>query len=141
MYISRLSLFSTATWIIATETNGIVNCLQQVISSSTTINVCQNKACCQRWKFKTPLPDILHDIIINNDIYNYSKRIIIEKSSCLGQCDKGPNLRINDDIYINAINDAIGLTAVLDETLSITVPSKLLAAVSVFEKAQTGTFP
>jgi Thioredoxin-like [2Fe-2S] ferredoxin len=150
MYISRLGLFTTATWMITTtETNGTAHGLLQVASpSTTTIHVCQNKACCQRWKLKTPLPDILHDILISNNIHNNSRRIMIETSSCLGQCDKGPNMRINnpvnkenDDVYANGIYDVIGLTAELDERLSITVPSKLLAAVTVFEKAQTGTLP
>ena len=153
MYISRLLLTSTATWVIATTvTDQTVSSLQQVVSSSssspTTINVCQNKACCQRWKLKTPLPDVLHDIIISNENYNNKKRIVIETSSCLGHCDKGPNLRIsnpfnneNEDIYVHGIIDVISLITQLDETVSITVPSKLLAAVTVFEKAQTGTFP
>lgn len=153
MYISRLLLTSTATWVIATTvTDQTVSSLQQVVSSSssspTTINVCQNKACCQRWKLKTPLPDVLHDIIVSNENYNNKKRIVIETSSCLGHCDKGPNLRIsnpfnneNEDIYVHGIIDVISLITQLDETVSITVPSKLLAAVTVFEKAQTGTFP
>lgn len=150
MYISRLILLSTATWIIAsTETNGIVYGLQQVASTAiTTIYVCQNKACCQRWKLKTPLPDTLNDVIISNDMYNNGKVIVIETSSCLGQCDKGPNLRISnpvnkeaEDVFVNGICDVISLTAELDETLSITTPSKLLAAVTVFEKAKTGALP
>ena len=88
---------------------------------------------------------------------------MIETSSCLGQCDKGPNLRITTatttankasdqvvdtstnameaEIFVNGIIDAISLITQLDETLLIAVPSKLLAAVTVFEKAQTGTFP
>jgi NADH:ubiquinone oxidoreductase subunit E len=146
-YISRLLLVSASTWIVVTtETNGTVDGLQQVKpSAATTIYVCRNKACCQRWKLKTTLPDVLHDILTSNEMYNSSKRISIEKSSCLGQCDKGPNLRISsgtaEDVYANGINDVVGLIAELDETLSISVPSKLIAAVTIFDKAQTGTFP
>jgi hypothetical protein len=107
----------------------------------------------------------MHDLIINTDKSSDAKRIMIEASSCLGQCDKGPNLRITTatttankasdqavdttgstnaieaEIFVNGIIDAISLITQLDETLSIAVPSKLLAAVTVFEKAQIGTFP
>ena len=150
MYIRRLLLYSTATWMIGatTETNGAVDCLLQgTASPAATIYVCQNKFCCQRWKLKTSMPDVLHDILSGSEIGSNSNRILIEKSSCLGQCDKGPNLRIgsastgNEDLYANGISDVIGLTTELDETLSITIPSKVLAAVNVFEKAQTGKFP
>lgn len=155
-------------WIIATTvTLSTVFCLQQVVrpsSAKSVIYVCQNKACCQRWKLKTPLPDVLHDLIINTDKSSDAKRIMIETSSCLGQCDKGPNLRITTatttankasdqavdttgstnamevELFVNGIIDAISLITQLDETLSIAVPSKLLAAVTVFEKAQIGTF-
>lgn len=167
---SVLSLirFLVVSWIIASSvTPSIVLCLQQVVqpsSAKTVIYVCQNKACCQRWKLKTPLPDILHDLIISNDNSSDAKRILIETSSCLGQCDKGPNLRITTattkltnkvsdqavdttsisaiegELFVDGIIDAISLITQLDETLSIAVPSKLLAAVTVFEKALTGTF-
>ena len=110
------------------------------LQQPTVISVCQNKACCQRWKLKTPLPDTLHDLIINN---NNENQVTIDVSSCLGQCDKGPNLRIasgGTEVYCNGIDDPIGLITLLDDTLSMTVSSKLLAAVTVFEKAQTGTY-
>jgi (2Fe-2S) ferredoxin len=102
------------------------------------IQVCQNKDCCQRWKLKTPLPDILHDLF-----GRYS--FVIETTSCFSQCDKGPNLCVSigsgsqaSEVYLNDVTDMISLVTQLDETVSIDVPSKLLAAVNVFEKALSG---
>lgn len=103
------------------------------------IQVCQNKDCCQRWKLKTPLPDILHDLL-------GSKNVSIETTSCFSQCDKGPNLCVSigsgsqsSEVYMNDVKDVISLVTQLDETVSIDIPSKLLAAVNVFEKALSGT--
>jgi (2Fe-2S) ferredoxin len=103
------------------------------------IQVCQNKDCCQRWTLKTPLPDVLHDLF-------GSQKFVIETTSCFSQCDKGPNLCVSIgsgsktfEIYLNDVKDVISLVTLLDEAVSIDVPSKLLAAVNVFEKALSGT--
>jgi (2Fe-2S) ferredoxin len=111
-------------------------------SSLIKIQVCQNKDCCSRWKLKTPLPDVLHDLVDTSDSY-CGVKVSIETTSCLSQCDQGPNLcvKTNDqlsDMYFNGIQDVVALVTQLDEKLSITIPSKILAAVNVFEKAQSG---
>jgi hypothetical protein len=113
--------------------------LQQT-TQAARIQVCQNKACCQRWNLKTPLPDVLLDLVYDGD----RSKIVIDTTSCLGQCDLGPNLRIVKDpnlpdVNVNGINDVIGLVSVIEDILAISVTSKRLAAVNVFEKALTGT--
>lgn len=101
--------------------------------------VCQNKDCCQRWKLKTPLPDVLHDL------FGYSN-VLIEITSCFSQCNKGPNLCVSktvegkrSDVYLNDVKDVISLITLLDAAASVNVQPKLLAAVNVFEKALSGT--
>ena len=110
-------------------------------TASTKILVCQNKDCCQRWKLHTPLPDVLHDLL--------GPMIVdIETTSCLSLCGKGPNVSLvqrsggvgqEEQVYLNGLVDAVSVAAALD-ALSFTVPTKLLAAVNVFEKAQSGEF-
>lgn len=98
------------------------------------IQVCQNKDCCQRWRHQTPLPDVLTDLL--------QDAVTIETTSCLSQCGKGPNLSVRTakgEEQLHKIDNPTVAVAVLEEALAVKVPSKLLAAVNVLEKAQTGT--
>lgn len=144
------SLSYRCIWLYNMRVSGLVKTAAVFVSISASvaaalqsiqkIQVCQNKDCCQRWKLKTPLPDIL------NDLFG-SQRFLIETTSCFSQCDKGPNLCVSisgsgsqsSEVYLNDVKDVISLVTLLDEAVSIDVPSKLLAAVNVFEKALSGT--
>jgi len=99
-----------------------------------SIQVCQNKDCCKRWRHHTPLPDVLTDLLGNT--------VSIETTSCLSQCGKGPNLCVynpkGEEVQLHMVDSPTVAVAVLEDTLMRNIPSKLLAAVNVLEKAQTG---
>jgi NADH:ubiquinone oxidoreductase subunit E len=129
--VCSIALFlSTNDMVEGYHTNNIPPHLSRVV-----IQVCQNKDCCQRWKLQTPLPDVLHDLLLLEN----SERVQMETTSCLGQCGKGPNVCVNGEVYLRGLCDAVTVAAQLESLISIPVPSKLLAAVNVLEKAQTGT--
>jgi predicted metal-binding protein len=123
-------------------------------TTKTLIVVCQNKDCRQRWQLQTPLPEVMHDLLSgrspttttsSNNKHDFS----IETTSCFSQCGQGPNVCItvqqqpeheSQEVYLNGLSNAIAVSAEL-ELLSLSVPSKLLAAVNVFERAQNGRSP
>lgn len=99
-----------------------------------SIQVCQNKDCCKRWRHHTPLPDVLSDLL--------GSTVSIETTSCLSQCGKGPNLCVQnqkgEEVQLHEIDSPTVAVAVLQDTLQQKIPSKLLAAVNVLEKAYSG---
>jgi (2Fe-2S) ferredoxin len=107
--------------------------------AALTIQVCQNKDCCKRYKMQSM--NLVHTI------YNLlppssDRKIHVESTGCLSQCEKGPNIAFKQDnnkeeptIY-NGICDHFSAAAVLP----IVPPATLLAAVSVMEKAEKGTY-
>lgn len=110
---------------------------------SLHIKVCQNKDCCSRWKHTSPFPDVLSDMLEKN-----GAAVTIETTSCLGQCGNGPNLSItlprSGEMFLRGLHDATTAAAHLEALLvgeedAVQIPSKLLAAVNVLDKAQKGT--
>jgi len=105
------------------------------------VQVCQNKDCCQRWSLLyQSLPETIQDLF-PPDIADC---VEFEITSCLGLCGKGPNLCIkkrgSKEVFLNAISGPMSLADELQEKLGIQIPSKLVAAVTVMEKAHHGTF-
>jgi hypothetical protein len=105
--------------------------------AALTIQVCQNKDCCKR--YKTQSMNLVHTIY---NLLPPSSDIHVEATGCLSQCQKGPNIAIIKDnsqeeptIY-NDISDHFCAAAVLP----IDPPPTLLTAVSVMEKAEKGTY-
>ena len=103
--------------------------------STPLIQVCQNKDCCQRWRYRTPLPEVLSDLLPNT--------VTVETTSCLSQCGNGPNICVKigkgEEEQLGKIDNPTIAVALLEESLELEVSSKLLAAANVMEKAMTGT--
>ena len=117
-----------------------------------TIQVCQNKDCCQRFTGRASnLVETLRQITYNtNDVVN------IESTGCLSHCDKGPNVRIflqtvqeqttrgtttKEEILQHGINSANAAAAVLElvgGTDGLKIHPTLLAAWKVMEQAHQG---
>lgn len=107
------------------------------ISTQLRIQVCQNTDCCKRWRLRTPLPDVISDLLGDG--------ATVETTSCLSQCGSGPNICVTSDslgeVLLNGLKDANTAVAYLEEVVpDLNVPSRLLAAVNVLEKAHNGTF-
>jgi len=104
-------------------------------SPKTRVQVCQNKDCCQRWTLSTPLPETLQDLLPPK-----ADSVEIESTGCLSQCGKGPNLCIKTKMQEQCVHGVINaaMLAVQLGEVDGKVPSKLLAAVNVMEKAQKG---
>jgi predicted metal-binding protein len=126
-------------------------------TAKTQIVVCQNKDCRQRWQLQTPLPEVLHDLLSGSSsaaspettTSGHRHDFSIETTSCFSQCGQGPNVcitqpnqngELSQEVYLNGLSNAIAVSAEL-EFLSLPVPSKLLAATNVFERALNGTLP
>jgi len=124
---------------------GSTSCLTFPFASSNqktnndlrTIQVCQNKDCCQRWSMSyEQLPEILQDLL-PPDVRD---SVQVETSSCLSNCGKGPNMAVkrvgSKGFFLNGITGPMILRDELEERMDIKIPSKLVAAVTVIEKAQ-----
>ena len=94
--------------------------------SPTTISVCQNKDCCQRfvWTSATLVQTIQHLLPLAH----------VESTGCLGHCGMGPAIQIGNQHFLHLETpDAIAF--VLPE-----IHPTLLAATKVMERASKGTF-
>jgi predicted metal-binding protein len=106
------------------------------------IQVCQNKDCCRRFQGSASLVDTLHDLIPPGMVAAHTT---VESTSCLSRCDTGPNVCIQRDghsdnasIDLHGVENAAAAAMHLQTACAIDVPSKLVAAVQVMEKAQKG---
>ena len=78
----------------------------------------------------------------------YPHECLVISTSCLGQCDQGPNICIKDKI-LHECNDMIDLAGRLELAMEqysnsdadpFIIEPKLVAASTVIEKAQNGRF-
>lgn len=122
-----------------------------------TIQVCQNKDCCQRFTGRASnLVQTLRQIT-----YNPHHVVTIESTGCLAHCDKGPNVRIicqlvpvagstttgtttNDESVQHGIDSAHAAAAVLElvsGSEEFKIHPTFLAAWKVMEQAHQATDP
>ena len=119
-------------------------------SGLLTAEICQNKDCCRQWTTTMTttqsLPETLQDLLPPDNLL--AGGVQIQVTGCLSQCGKGPNLVLHhdnnkdrkksDSTLVHGVTSPVVLAQVLHEHWDIHVPSKLLAAVSVMEKARKG---
>jgi hypothetical protein len=102
------------------------------------VKVCQNKDCCRQWTFQQSLPETLQDLLPPD------AKVDIEATSCQSQCGKGPNLTLHkadrSQIHLQGVSGPMHVAEELEEHFDVRVPSKLVAAVTVMEKAKKGRF-
>jgi hypothetical protein len=107
-------------------------------SADPKVKVCQNKDCCRQWTFQQSLPETLQDLLPPD------AKLDIEATSCLNQCGKGPNLTLHkadrSQVQLSGVSGPMHLAEELEEHFEVRVPSKLVAAVTVMEKAKKGMF-
>ena len=113
------------------------------------VRICQNKDCCRQWTLEQTLPETLQDLLPPD----VSPAVQVQVTSCLSQCGKGPNVMMiikqqqqaqdssasSTEVLLQGVDSPSALAAELQLYLGIRVPSKLLAAVTVMEKARKGT--
>ena len=110
------------------------------------VRICQNKDCCRQWTLEQQgLPETLQDLLPPDAAAAGSSAVQVESTGCLSQCGKGPNLTMqnnhnNAPVMLHAVDGPVALARALQDELGIRVPSKLLAAVTVMEKARKGTY-
>jgi hypothetical protein len=138
-----------------------VGLVQALASTPTTtrIQVCQNKDCRQRWSLQTPLPEVVHDLLSAGNVASTTHvPFRVESTGCLSQCGQGPNVCVinasgdsgaavaaaagttGSEVYLNGLSTPIAVVSQLEDALSTSIPSKLLAAVTVLERAQNGMY-
>lgn len=113
--------------------------LAQSESPSLRIQVCQNKDCKKRYRSCSSLPDTLHDLLPPGELLDAE----IESTGCLSECGKGPNVRVinkknKQETILHDVTDTTIAAVELQAICSVQIPSKLIAATSVMEKAQKG---
>jgi predicted metal-binding protein len=100
------------------------------------IQVCQNKDCCRNFQGTASLVDTLYDLIPPGEA------AAVESTGCLSRCHTGPNISIqrdgHPDLIVNSVENAVAAAMHLQASCAIDVPSKLVAAVNVMERAQKG---
>lgn len=98
--------------------------------------VCQNKDCCRQWPHQQGLPDTLQDLLPPH------VDVSVEVTGCLSQCGKGPNIVLHKSdgshITLNSMSGPMHLVVELEDHFEIRIPSKLVAAVTVMDKARKG---
>ena len=105
-----------------------------------TVRTCQNKDCCKQWTLTYQgLPEVLQDLLTPE----IAPRVHVEGTGCLSLCGKGPNMELQSNqqssaFTLNGMSGSMSLALELEERLEIEVPSKLIAAVTVLEKAAKG---
>ena len=116
--------------------------------SNKKVLVCQNKECCRKWSLSQSLPETILDLLPppstenSNDNYND----VVEISGCLSQCDKGPNVMLSSSSPSEPLSLRHGVQGprqvaeALKEHWQMDVPSKLVAAVTVMNKARLGMY-
>eukprot|EP00977_Amphora_coffeiformis_P027316 scaffold34603_cov212-Amphora_coffeaeformis.AAC.9 len=102
---------------------------------SFKIQVCQNKDCCRQWKHPQNLPETLQDLLPPD-----AAPVEVEITGCLSQCGKGPNLVLHNSgasssQLVQGVVGPLQLADELQDYMGIHVPSKLVAAATVMEKA------
>lgn len=128
----------------------------QGLSSPRVVRVCQNKHCCRQWTHQQNLPETFLELLppdVNGNngggcgIISNNNNIEIEVTGCLSECGKGPNLVLNykkhedpqqRQVFLQGMTGPIQLAQELQEHFGIRVPSKLLAAATVMDKARKG---
>ena len=111
------------------------------------VRICQNKDCCRQWTLAQNLPETVQDLLPPD-----AAPVQVQATGCLSQCGKGPNLTMQNNnnnqnglasssqqVMLHAVQGPMALAAELQEQLGIRVPSKLLASVTVMDKARKGT--
>lgn len=58
------------------------------------IKVCGGKTCSSRFS-----EYIINRLEADKKFYKYDENIVIEKCICLGKCDFGPNIKIDNEIF------------------------------------------
>jgi hypothetical protein len=101
-----------------------------LVSYVSSIQVCQNKNCRNRFKSKSAtIPEVLCDLGFTN----------VEIVGCLSQCEDGPNVRFEkEDHLLHGLVDVEHVVHALEHK-GLIIPMKLKAAVKVIQKARTGT--
>lgn len=108
---------------------------------TTTISVCQNKDCCQRFTSKSAnLVQTLDHLLCTVDA---DSDVAVESSGCLGQCGQGPNIQVvqhqlTQSTILGHLETA-DAAAIALKGLNMTVHPTLLAASNVMERALRGT--
>jgi hypothetical protein len=116
-------------------------------TTTTLIQVCQNKDCCKRLARSTSssLVEIMENLMPPSSSFT-TTAIRVEASGCLSQCDKGPNVQITKvgdssrpQIHFG-VTDVIAAASILELSLpdNFEVPSKLLAATDCLMQANEG---
>eukprot|EP00978_Attheya_sp_CCMP212_P021005 scaffold60834_cov44-Attheya_sp.AAC.4 len=134
-------------WVMAVpEVHALSNKNAAAASTTTTlIQVCQNKDCCKRFARSTSssLVEIMENLV---PPCSSTTDIRVEASGCLSQCDKGPNVQIittpkmgdssRPQIHFGVM-DVIAAASILELSLpdNFEVPSKLLAATDLLMQA------
>lgn len=107
-------------------------------NNNPRVQICQNKHCCQQWPHQQDLPNTLLDLL-PPDV-----DVDIEVTGCLSECGKGPNMifllhkKDRSSVLLHAMNGPMHVAGELEDHFGIRVPSKLVAAVTVMDKASKG---
>lgn len=106
--------------------------------SGPRVGICQHKDCCRQWTHTQSLPETWQDLLPPDT------QVQVEASGCLGECGQGPNVLLhaagaNDPVLVHGLSTPLDVAAALEQHFDMRVPSKLLAAVTVLDKARKGT--
>lgn len=111
---------------------------------SKKVQICQNKDCCKSFpaKYDGGLYQAMRDLLPNQQLRN---EISIEKSGCLSQCNRGPNVNIvnkeneeRSERMFGRIDGILAGAVALDVGLGIDCPGELMAALESMASAHQG---
>jgi len=132
--IGKGSFVITLVWILSSWCNSIV------------IKVCQSKTCTKQHgsqlrSLVTVMQDLIHT---SNNTNSMTTTMNVEATGCLTQCGRGPNLAVvsssktnQQETLYRLVDSPQAAAIVLEEVSGIPVPSILIAACNVMQKAET----
>jgi hypothetical protein len=109
-------------------------------SGQCTIQVCENKNCIKQFSSPAGIDGLTQ--VFSHLIHPNATHIVLQKSACLSQCGKGPNVCIvtkqKSNIYVG-VKDVYIACALLKDECDWETPPILLAALDVMDQANGGT--
>lgn len=118
----------------------------QTTTTTTRIQVCQNKDCQKRFqKFSSSetLVQTFSDLLPPSN----NAAVIVESAGCLGQCGQGPNVSISrssdgrSEKIFGSVDDGMMASAILEVGGGIDSPDLLLIAVEAIGRSTRATSP
>jgi hypothetical protein len=136
--ITTIILFHSKESNIITE--GMVISSQRDMHSPYIFQVCENKDCLKQFPPAAGVDGLFQ--VISDLIHPKAVHIVLQRSGCLSQCGKGPNICVSSKLKSSntffGVKDAYVACGILQDECNMEISPLLIAAVEVMSQAHRG---